>query len=325
MSSDRKLTYSLAINEAIKQSMRHNKDIILLGQGVKSPWYVGSTCMGLISEFTENRVIDTPVSENAMTGAAIGAAVIGTPSIIVHPRIDFMMYALDPIINQAANWHYMSGGEANVPVVIWGIINRGGEQGAQHSQALHALFAHIPGLKLVMPSSPEDAKGLMISAIEDPNPVVFIDDRWLYNDKSTVPEEMYRTPIGQCKRLTRGDDLTIVSNSFMTKLALEAYKEIASDKITLDIIDLRTIKPLDTKTIFESVQRTGKLLVLDGGWKSFGVSSEIIARVALEFQNRIIVDRVALEDIPAPASSTLEKAYYPDKSTIIDKIHKLQK
>ena len=158
MSSNRKLEFSLAINEALHQMMAADEAVFLIGQGVKSPWYVGNTAQGLLERFGERRVIDTPVSENAVTGAAVGAAIAGMRPVVVHPRLDFMFYAMDPIINEAANWYYMNGGKASVPVVIWGIINRGGEQAAQHSQALHATFAHVPGLKVVMPSTAYDAK-----------------------------------------------------------------------------------------------------------------------------------------------------------------------
>ena len=183
----RKLSYSLAINEALHQMMDSDPSVFLIGQGVKSPWYVGNTAKGLLEKFGPERVIDTPVSENAITGTAVGAALAGMRPVVVHPRVDFMMYAMDPVINEAANWHYMFGGKSSVPVVIWGIINRGGEQAAQHSQSLHALFAHVPGLKVVMPSTPYDAKGLMVAAIKDDNPVIYMDDRWLYNLEGEVP------------------------------------------------------------------------------------------------------------------------------------------
>ncbi|MFH1934144.1 MAG: alpha-ketoacid dehydrogenase subunit beta, partial [Pseudomonadota bacterium] len=160
----RQLSYALAINEALHQMMEADASVFLIGQGVKSPWYVGRTAEGLLERFGPERVIDTPVSENAMTGAAVGAAIVGMRPVVVHPRMDFMMYAFDPIVNEAANWHYMSGGRSHVPVVIWGIINRGGEQAAQHSQAIQAMFAHVPGLKVVMPATAYDAKGLMVSA-----------------------------------------------------------------------------------------------------------------------------------------------------------------
>src|SRR4030042_5208310 len=173
----RKLQYSLAINEALLQMMSLDKSVFLIGQGVKSPWYVGNTARGLLEKFGPERIIDTPVSENAITGAAVGGALAGMRPVVVHPRVAFMMYARDPIINEAANWHYMFGGKTSVPMVIWGIINRGGEQAAQHSQSLHGLFAHVPGLKVVMPATPYDAKGLMIEAIQDENPVIYMDDR----------------------------------------------------------------------------------------------------------------------------------------------------
>ena len=221
-SNNRNLQYSLAINEALLQMMVLDNSVFLIGQGVKSPWYVGNTCRDLLQKFGAKRVIDTPVSENAVTGAAVGAGIAGMRPIIVHPRMDFMIYALDPIINEAANWHYMYGGKSSVPVVIWSIINRGGEQAAQHSQALHALFAHIPGLKVVMPSTPYDAKGLMIAAIKDDNPVIFIDDRWLYGHEGVVPEEIFEVEIGKGIIRRKGTDVTLVAISYM---AFESIKD----------------------------------------------------------------------------------------------------
>ncbi len=250
-SNKRKLQYSLAINEALHQTMQSDETVFLIGQGVKSPWYVGNTATGLLERFGESRVIDTPVSENAITGAAVGAAIAGMRPVVVHPRVDFMMYGLDPVINEAANWHYMFGGKSCVPVVIWGIINRGGEQAAQHSQALHALFAHIPGLKVVMPSTPYDAKGLMVSAIRDDNPVVFIDDRWLYGVEGPVPEECYSVPIGEGIVRRQGADVTLVGVSFMAAESMKAAEKLASVGIDAEVIDLRTVKPLDESLILE--------------------------------------------------------------------------
>ena len=322
---NRELTYGLAINEALKQMLRLDQSLLVIGQGVKSPWYVGSTCADLISEFGEERVIDTPVSENAMTGAAVGAAISGSPAIVVHPRVDFMMYAIDPIVNEAANWHYMSGGQSNVPVVFWGIVNRGGEQAAQHSQALQAMFAHIPGLKLIMPSCAKDAKGLMISALKDPNPVVFIDDRWLYGEKSLVPEEMYEIPIGKAEVKREGKDLTIVSSSYLAAQSLSAANELSSEGFDVEVVDLRTIKPIDEDTILESVKKTGRLLVVDGGWQSFGVSAEISAIVSEKAFSLLKgpISRLALKDIPAPAADTLESAFYINKLDIKERARKI--
>lgn len=317
-SQTRKLSYSLAINEAFHQLMERDKAIMLIGQGVKSPWYVGNTAQGLIARFGERRVIDTPVSENAMTGAAIGAALAGMRSIVVHPRMDFMLYAIDPIINEAANWHYMNGGILPVPTVIWGVINRGGEQGAQHSQALQAMFAHVPGLKVVMPATPYDAKGLMISAVMDNNPVIFIDDRWLYNLEEDVPEEFYSVPIGKGAVRREGKDVTVVAISYLVQEALKAAEDLALEGISVEVIDPRTVKPLDFDLIHQSVQKTGRLVVADGGWKTCGVAAEIAALAAeRSFSDlKAPVLRVALPDIPAPASRSLEEVYYPRSKDI---------
>lgn len=326
-SRNRKLSYALAINEAISQMMALDKSVFVIGQGLKSPWYVGKTAQGLISRFGEGRVIDTPVSENAITGAAVGAAIAGMRPIVVHPRVDFMVYALDPIINEAANWSYMCGGRSSAPVVFWGIINRGGEQGAQHSQSLHALFAHIPGLKVVMPSNPYDAKGLMVSAIKENNPVVYIDDRWLYGAKGNVPRKIYQVPIGRGLVKKRGMDVTIIASSYMVTEAMDCALKLKKEAIDVEVVDLRTIKPLDEDLICSSVRKTGRLVVVDGGWRSFGVSSEVSALVcekAYKYLKAPVI-RVALPNIPAPSSSSLENLYYPKSRDISLAVKKLLK
>jgi pyruvate dehydrogenase E1 component beta subunit len=324
MSLNRKLKYSLAINEAINQAMEKDESVFLIGQGVESPWYVGNTCLGLIEKYGRERVIDTPVSENAITGAAVGAAIAGMKPIIVHPRFDFLLYACDPIINEAANWNYMNGGRLSVPVVFWPIINRGGEQAAQHSQALQAIFAHIPGLKILAPSNAYDAKGLMISSIFDPNPVIFVDDRWLYNTEEIVPENFYDVPIGKANIISEGTDLTLISYSFMITQCKKAIEEL-KNRYSIELIDLRTIKPIDIETIKKSVNKTGKVVVVDATWKSFGVSSEIVALINdYCFSSlKTSVKRVTLPDCPAPAASTLEEVYYPDYKNIINTINEI--
>ena len=305
--------------------MEQDKSAFLIGQGVKSPWYVGNTATGLLERFGPERVIDTPVSENAVTGSAVGAALVGMRPVVVHPRVDFMMYALDPIINEAANWHYMFGGKLSVPVVIWGIINRGGEQAAQHSQALHSLFAHIPGLKVVMPSTPYDAKGLMIAAIRDDNPVVYLDDRWSYEIEGEVPEEIYEVPIGKAVIRKEGEDVTLVAASYMVHNALHAAEELAGDGIEVEVLDMRTIKPLDKELLLASVKKTGRLVVADGGWKTCGIAAEITSLVFEEVFGfvKAPVARVTLPDIPAPASSPLEKAYYPNSGDIVQAVKRV--
>ena len=318
----RQITYGEAIREATFQLMEEDPKVILIGQDVTSPWYVGNTCNDLLNHFGKERVIDTPVSEGAVTGVAIGAALAGLKPILVHPRMDFMYLAYDQIINQAANWHYMFGEQLNVPLTIRGIINRGGEQGAQHSQDLHSIFAHIPGLKVVMPCTPYDAKGLLISSIKDKNPVVYIDDRWLYNIEGEVPEEIYEVPIGKGIIRKEGRDVTIAGLGYIVSEALDAAKNLLKVGIDCEIIDLRSAKPYDKDMITESVKKTGKLLVVDGGWKTCGYSAEIISEV---MENVFLYlkappSRLTLPDIPAPASLKLEENYYPKAEQIVEAI-----
>ncbi|HRV43484.1 MAG TPA: pyruvate dehydrogenase complex E1 component subunit beta [Syntrophales bacterium] len=325
MSSPRVMTYSLAINEALHQAMEADPVVFIIGQGVKSPWYVGNTAQGLLDRFGPARVIDTPVSENAVTGAAVGAAVAGMRPIVVHPRMDFMFYAFDPIVNEAANWHYMSGGCSSVPVVFWGIINRGGEQAAQHSQALHGMFAHVPGLKVVMPATPYDAKGLMLAAIRDPNPVVFVDDRWLYGQEGPVPEEPYEVEIGRGRLVRGGKDVTLVASSWMVHEAERAALLLEGEGIGAEVIDLRTIKPLDIDLILSSLDKTGRLVVVDGGWRTCGLAAEVAALAAEGGFGSLKapVVRVTLPDCPAPASAALEKVYYRTAADICRAARKL--
>lgn len=326
MSTNRKLSYSLAINEALKQLMRIDDSVIILGQGVKSPWYVGNTCKDLIRLYGEERVIDTPISENAITGAAVGAAIVGMKPIIMHPRNDFALYAFDPIINQAANWYYMNGGKASVPVVFWLVVNRGGEQAAQHSQSLHSLFTHIPGLKVIAPSNAYDVKGLLTAAINDPNPVVFIDDRWLYNQIEIVPEELYELELGKAKVLSSGDDVTIISSSYLITVAQKAADILKnSHDIESEIVDLRSLKPLDMDTVIKSVSKTKKAVIIDGSWKFNSISAEISSGIheSLFGQLDAPVLRINLPDAPAPASRSMEADYYINEERIIREVLKL--
>jgi pyruvate dehydrogenase E1 component beta subunit len=323
----REITYSQAINEATYQIMEKDARVFVIGQGCTSPWYVGNTCDGLLKKFGEKRVIDTPVSENAITGVAIGAAMAGLRPVLVHPRMDFMYLAMDQIINQAANWYYIFGGKVNVPLVIRGIINRGGEQAAQHSQAIQAMFAHVPGLKVVMPATPYDAKGLLISAIYDGNPVVYIDDRWLYNLKGNVPQKIYKVPIGKGIIRKKGKDVTIIATSCMVRKALKATQKLKKEKIDAEVIDLRSVKPWDKNLVFKSVKKTGRLVIVDGGWKSFGVGAEISATVSENLLKylKVPIKRLALPDTPAPASRTLEKVFYLNEKDITKEVKEIVK
>ena len=319
----RQISYVDAINETLHQMIEKDERVFLIGQGVTSPWYVGNTTVGLIDRFPE-RVIDTPVSENGITGAAVGAALAGMRPILAHPRMDFMYYAMDQIANHAANWYYMFGGQVSVPITIWGIINRGGEQAAQHSQALQAMFIHIPGLKVVMPSTPYDAKGLLVASIEDDNPVVYIDERWLYDFEGEVPEEIYSVPIGKAIVRREGEDVTIVATSYMVHETMKAAESLEKEGVDAEVIDLRSLKPLDENLLFESVKKTGRLVIADGGWKTCGVAAEISALVSeniFEYLKAPVM-RVSLPDTPAPASLILEEAYYPKAKNIIYAVKK---
>jgi acetoin:2,6-dichlorophenolindophenol oxidoreductase subunit beta len=315
----RTLSYAAAIREAHAQLLRSDPAVFVFGQGLWSPWYVGSSMKDLDKEFGRDRILDSPVSENATTGAAVGAALAGMRPIVVHPRMDFMLLAVDPIVNQAANWSYMFAGKIGAPVVIRAIINRGGEQAAQHSQAVHAMFAHVPGLKVVMPATAHDAKGLLISAVYDGNPVMYIDDRWLYAEEGHVPEEMYKVPIGVAAVRRPGDDVTIVASSWMTSESLKAADTLAARGISCEVVDLRSIKPWDREQVFASVRKTGRLVVADGGWRTCGFASEVAAEVAGEaFQHlRAPIARVTLPDTPAPMSKTLEREYYAGAERVI--------
>jgi pyruvate/2-oxoglutarate/acetoin dehydrogenase E1 component len=321
----RQISYSQAIREALYQMLAKDSRVLLIGQGVTSPWYVGTTTVGLFEEFGPERIIDTPVSENGITGTAAGAALAGMRPVLVHPRMDFMYYAMDQIANHAANWHYMFGGQLGVPLTIWSIINRGGEQAAQHSQALQAIFMHLPGVKVVMPGTPYDAKGLLIASIEDGNPVIYIDDRWLYDRTGDVPEEIYTVPFGQGVTRKSGKDVTLIATSHMVWEAMEAAETLDKQGIDVEVIDLRSLKPLDEELILSSVEKTGRLVIADGGWKTGGIGAEILARITEKAFEKIKAPpvRVSLPDTPAPASSALEQRYYPKAENIASAVSKV--
>lgn len=314
----RPLSYAQAIREAHAQALDSDERVFVIGQGLWSPWYAGASLEDLDKQFGRDRVIDSPVSENAVTGLAVGAALAGMRPIVFHPRMDFMLLAMDPIVNQAANWSYLFGGKISAPLVIRAVINRGGEQGAQHSQALHAMFMHVPGLKVVMPSTPFDAKGLLLSALDDPNPVLYIDDRWLYAQTGDVPHAMYRVPIGQAAVRRVGTDVTIVAISSMAAQATLAAERLETEGIRAELIDLRSLKPWDADLSIASARKTGRVVIADPGWKTAGASAEIAATVAAEAFDRLRapVERVTLPDAPAPCSKSEERVYYPDAGSI---------
>ena len=305
------ITFADALREAHAQLLRSDSRVFVLGQGVWSPWYAGTSLKDLDKEFGRDRIIDSPVSENAATGAAIGAAMAGMRPIVFHPRMDFMLLATDTIVNQAANWSYIFAGQVSVPVTIRATIARGGEQGARRSQAFQALYAHVPGLKVVMPSTPYDVKGLLIAAVNDGNPIIFIDDRWLYAETGEVPEEMYEVPIGKAAIRRKGKDVTIVATSTMSPLSLKAADELARLGIDAEVIDLRTIKPWDKETVFASIRSAppdDSLLRTPRGLLA-AFRPNIAACVAGEIFDALKapIIRVTLPDLPAPTSNVLGK------------------
>ena len=324
---NKELKYSQGILEAYNYLLENHKEFFVIGQGLWSPWYVGATMKDLDKKFGKRRVIDCPVSEYATTGAAVGASIAGYKPMIVHPRIDFMLLAVDQIVSQAAKWRYMFGGNSSAPVTFRGIINRGGEQGAQHSQALQALFSHIPGLRVVMPYSVDDARDLFIASVLSKDPVIFIDDRWLYDNKSNLSpiKEIELSKVAP-KVIKKGTDLTIVSSGFSSHISLNAAENLVNDGINIEVIDLRVLSPLNIKTVVNSVKKTRKLICVDGGWAPCGISSEVITSVIENIDVNLLKcspQRITLPFTPAPTSKQLEKIYYPSEKKIIELVKKI--
>tara|TARA_B110000211_G_scaffold46695_1_gene50049 strand:- start:22 stop:1011 length:990 start_codon:yes stop_codon:yes gene_type:complete len=316
--------YGTAILAAFEYLLENYPEVFVIGQGLWSPWYVGNSMTDLDKKFGVERVIDTPVSESACTGAAVGASLAGMRPIVVHPRMDFMLYAMDAIVNQAAKWSHMLGGQSHPSVTVRSIINRGGEQGAQHSQALHAWFAHVPGLRVVMPSTVADARDLLIASVLCNDPVMYIDDRWLYDQVDDLPPviELELTTQGPVVSVI-GSDITIVASGHSSLLAREAAKSLESQGVLAEVIDVRVLNPFDSKVIVDSVKKTKNLLVVDSGTLSGGFSAEIIASVVQRLPTNCLSNppfRVALPDAPAPTSRVLEKAYYTSTEDIVEAV-----
>jgi len=308
----RELKYFQALNEATDLCMANDPRVQIMGLGVPDPKGVFGSTLGLQEKYGPERVSDLPTAENGMTGVAIGAALAGMRPIVTHIRLDFAVLTLEQLVNQAAKWHYMFGGRMRVPLVVRMIVGRGWGQGPQHSQALHAWFAHVPGLRVVMPTTPHDAKGLLISSIEDDNPVIVIEHRWLYNISGPVPDGMYRVPIGRARVMREGTDVTIVAISYMALEALRAAEVLATHGINAEVIDLRSLRPWDEEAVLHSVHKTRRLVVTDLAWKTGGFSAEILARVAEEgIPLDVPPRRVCLPDSPTPTSPALAAHYYP--------------
>lgn len=325
--SGTRYNYGTAMLAAFEYLLENYPEVFVIGQGLWSPWYVGNSMTDLDKKFGAHRVIDTPVSESACTGVAVGAALAGMKPIVVHPRMDFMLYAMDAVVNQAAKWSHMVGGQAGPGLTIRTIINRGGEQGAQHSQALHAWFAHVPGLRVVMPATVADARDLLIASVLCPDPVIFIDDRWLYDLEDELPPVVERSLASEGPKCLRtGEDLTIVASGYSTRLAMQVAEQLQQQCVFAEVIDLRILNPFSPESIVASVSKTGRLLVLDGSWSPCGMAGEVIASVAEHIAPATMKKspvRVTLPFSPAPTSRVLEKAYYPTEAMILSEAVKL--
>lgn len=309
----RLISYAEALREAQDYCLGAYPECFLMGLGVPDPKGVFGSTLGLQDKYGLDRVFDVPLSENAMTGVALGSAISGMRPVLTHQRVDFALSSIEQLVNQAAKWHYMFGGRMKAPMVIRMVIGRGWGQGPQHSQSLQALFAHVPGLKVVMPTTPFDAKGMMISAIESDDPVVCLEHRWLYGIRDEVPPDYYRVPLDRARVMRSGTDVTLIGVSYMTLECLTAAEMLAGVGISAEVIDLRSIRPLDLETILDSVNRTGRLLTVDNGHVVGGISAEITASVVERSFDRLVAapDRMGFPDHPTPTTPSLADGYYP--------------
>lgn len=323
----REITLSQAVNEAIAEEMRRDPTVFLLGEDVAEAGTPFKVLKGLVEEFGRDRIIDTPISEPGFTGIAVGAAMTGSRPIVDLMFGDFLFLIMDQICNQAAKAHYMSGGKLSVPMVLRTNLGATRRSAAQHSQSLHALVAHIPGLKVALPSSAYEAKGLMKTAIRDNNPVVIFEDKLMYQEKAPVPEEEYLIPFGKANILKTGRDITFVATSSMVQVAQKAAAILSAEGIEAEIIDPRTIVPLDEETIVESVRKTSRAIVIDEGHQSFGVTAEIAARIAEKafYHLDAPVQRMGAMDVPVPFSPALEDLTVPTPAGVADRARSVLK
>lgn len=319
---NRIISYEKAINEAITQEMARDERVFVYGLDVADHKRIFGTTAGLVEKFGHKRCFSTPLSEDALTGFGIGAAATGLRPINIHIRIEFLLLAMNQIINIGSSLRYGSNGKLSVPMVIVAVIGRGWGQGFQHSKSLQSIFAHIPGLKVIMPSTPYDMKGLMISAIQDNNIVICLLHRWLYWTEGHVPETPYTVPIGQSRVLREGNDVTVVATSWMNVEAYDAANVLAKRGVSVEIIDPRTISPLDDRTIIDSVNKTGRCIVADYDWLNCGFSAEVAARVSSQCFGRLKnpVSRIGFAWTPCPTTRPLENEFYPNAKIIIREI-----
>lgn len=323
----RKITYCQALNEAISQEMERDPNVFIYGIGVSDYKRIFGTTSGLVERFGEERCFDTPISEDGMTGFGLGAAINGMRPIHVHIRVDFLLLAMNQLANMISSCRYGSGGKIKVPLVIRAIIGRGWGQGFQHSKSMQSVFAHIPGLKIIMPTTAKDAKGLLISAIRDDNPIIFIEHRWLYFQEEEVPELPFTIPLGEANILKEGKDLTIVATSWMNVEALKAAEILERRGVTIEIVDPRMIAPFNDEVIIKSVKKTGRCIVADNDWLHCGFSAEVAARVSEKCFGKLKypVQRIGFTATPCPTARHLENEFYPSAINILRMVEKMLK
>jgi len=305
------ISYAEALNDALKEEMRRDALVFVMGEDVGKMGGLFKVTQGLLEEFGSQRVVDTPISEAAIAGAGVGSALVGARPVIEFQFLDFMTIAMDQIVNHAAKLRYMTGGMVSLPLVARAPVCAGVGLGAQHSQSLEAWFVHVPGLKVVMPSTPADAKGLLKSAIRDNNPVLFLEHRLLYAQTGSVPEDAeYLVPLGLADVKRLGTDLTVVATGRTVPLALAAAQRLATEGIEVEVIDPRTLKPLDVATIVQSVRKTNRLVIVNDGWRTCGYAAELLAVIMEEsfFDLDAPIQRVCTKDVPMPVAPSLQKA-----------------
>jgi len=315
----RNISYVEAINTALREEMRRDPLVFLLGEDVGRMDGLFKVSQGLLAEFGPDRVIDTPISEAAIAGAGVGSALVGARPIVEFQFLDFITIAMDQIVNHAAKLRYMTDGMVSIPLVIRAPVCSGIGLGAQHSQSLEAWFVHVPGMKVVMPSSPADAKGLLKSAIRDDNPVLFLEHRMLYSQTGAVPEEESLIPLGLADIKRTGTDITVVATGRTVPLTLAAANKLSSEGIEIEVVDPRTLKPLDTQTIVQSVKKTNRVVIVNDGWRTCGFAAELMAVVMEEcfFDLDAPIQRICTKDVPMPVSPSLQKAVMVSEEDVL--------
>jgi pyruvate/2-oxoglutarate/acetoin dehydrogenase E1 component len=323
--TERDLTVSQALNEALLEEMELDDSVLLIGEDIRGKGGLFAVNAGCLEKFGPDRVIDAPISEAAIAGFGVGAALVGSRPVVEVQVFDFITLMMDQLVNHAAKWRYMSGGQVSVPLVVRGPTFTGIGMAAQHSQSLEAWFAHIPGLVVVVPSTPYDAKGLLKSAIRENNPVVFMERRSSYGVKGSVPEEEYLIPLGQAEVKRSGTDISVITYGGGVFLAMQAARRMARQGVEVEVVDLRTLKPLDIDTVIRSVQRTGRVIVLCEAPITGSFASEVVARIVENCFSSLSCppERIGAADVPVPVAAPLERAALPQLTDVVSTIERM--